>query len=160
MSRALVVNGTTFNYPEAGEDPGVYGEEATSWAQEVTTVLSAVVGDGDILQTNFNLDNNQTASFANITGFIFDFNTVKAVSCSYRIERTNGSAYLVEKGSFEIVYNPQTAIWSLTRDYTGDGGTIFDITAGGQLQYKIVTQILSPVQTSGFIRFETLSTIT
>lgn len=160
MSKTLVVNGTSFNYPTEGEDPGLYGEEATAWAEEVTTVLSAVVGAGDILQTNFNLDNNQISSFANITGFIFDSSSVKGVSCSYRIERTNGTIYLTEKGQMEIVYNPQTSSWSLIREYVGDGGIIIDITAGGQLQYKITNQILSPAQTSGFIRFETMSTIT
>ena len=58
------------------------------------------------------------------------------------------------------MYNPQTSSWSLIREYVGDGGIIIDITAGGQLQYKITNQILSPAQTSGFIRFETMSTIT
>ena len=110
MPLPLVVNGTTFLYPNSGEDPGVYGEEATAWAEEVTTVLGSVVGPGDILQTNFNLDNNQTASFADITGFIFDSNVIKGVTCSYRIERTNATSYLVEKGTLEAVFNPETSI--------------------------------------------------
>lgn len=156
----MTVNGTTFDYPVSGEDPGLYGEEATAWAEEVTDVLSSIVGAGDILQTNFNLDNNQTGSFANITGFIFDSSQVRGVTASYRIERTNASTYLVEKGELEIVFNPQTTTWTLQREYVGDGGIDLDITSGGQLQYKINTQILSPAQTSGFIRFETLSTVT
>jgi hypothetical protein len=160
MAKSISVNGTTFLYPEAGEDPGLYGEEATAWAEEVSTVLASVVGVGDILQTNFNLDNNQTGSLANITGFIFDSNQVKGVSCTYRIERTNATTYLIEKGQLELVFNPQTSTWQIQREYVGDGGIDLDITAGGQLQYKINTQILSPAQTSGFIRFETLSTIT
>lgn len=160
MPKSIVVNGTTFLYPEAGEDPGVYGEEATAWAEEVSTVLASVVGVGDILQTNFNLDNNQTGSFANITGFLFDSNQVKGITCTYRIERTNATTYLIEKGQLELVFNPQTSVWQIQREYVGDGGIDLDITSGGQLQYKINTQILSPAQTSGFIRFETLSTIT
>lgn len=160
MPKNLTIAGTEFLYPVSGEDPGLYGEEATGWAKAVTDVLGSVVGPGDILQTNFNLDNNQTASFANITGFIFDSNQVKGVSCSYRIERTNATVYLVEKGQLELVFNPQTSLWQLQREYVGDGGIDLDITAGGQVQYKINTQILAPAQTSGFIRFETFSTIT
>lgn len=160
MSISLTVGGTVYKYPVSGEDPGVYGEEATAWAQAVTNSIASVNGPGDILQTNFNIDNNQTGSFANITGFLFDSAIVKGITAAYRIERTNGTTYLVEKGTMEILYNPQTTSWSLTRDFIGEGGINIDIQSSGQLQYKVNTQILAPAQTSGFIRFETISTIT
>ena len=160
MAINLTVGGTTFKYPVEGEDPGRYGEEASGWAQAVTDSISLINGPGDILQTNFNIDNNQISGFADITGFLFNSGVVKGITSSYRIERTNGTAYLVEKGTIEISYNPETNVWSLTREYIGDGGIIIDITAGGQIQYKVTTQVLSPSQTVGFIRFETLSTIT
>lgn len=156
----LVIGGTTYKYPVSGEDPGNYGEEATAWAQAVTDSVSIINGPGDISQTNFNIDNNQTGSFSNIIGFLFDSGTVKGITASYRIERTNGSSYLVEKGTMEILYNPQTSTWSLTREFIGEGGINLDINASGQVQYKVITQILSPAQTIGFIRFETMSTIT
>lgn len=160
MPIRLTVNGTEYLYPVSGEDPGLYGEEATGWAEEVTAVLASIVGAGDILQTNFNLDNNNNVTFANITGFIFDSSQVKGVSCSYRIERTNGVTTLAEKGQLELVYDPQSSSWIIQREHIGDGGISIDVTSGGQVQYKINTQLLSPSQTSGFIRFETLSTIT
>lgn len=160
MAISLTVGGTVYKYPVSGEDPGVYGEEATAWAKAVTDSLAGVNGPGDILQTNFNIDNNQIGSFANMTGFLFDSSVVKGVTVSYRIERTNATTYLVEKGNMEILYNPQTTTWSLIREYLGNGGIDIDILSSGQLQYKVNTQILTPSQTSGFIRFETISTIT
>ena len=159
MAIDLLVGGTIYKYPVEGEDPGRYGEEATGWAQAVTDSIAAINGPGDILQTNFNIDNNQS-SFSDITGFLFNSAVVRGITASYRIERTNATTYLVEKGEMEILYNPETTSWSLTREYIGEGGIDLDILASGQLQYKVNTQILSPAQTSGFIRFETTSTIT
>lgn len=68
MAKKLTVGGTVYNYPVEGEDAGRYGEDASSWAEAVTDTISIINGPGDILQTNFNIDNNQT-TFANITGF-------------------------------------------------------------------------------------------
>lgn len=159
MAVNLTVGGTIYKYPVSGEDPGVYGEEATGWAQAVTDSIASINGPGDILQTNFNLDNSQL-SYIDIAGFLFNSAVVKGITVSYRIERTNATVYMVEKGTMEILYNPQTTTWSLTREYLGDGGIDIDILPSGQVQYQINTQILSPSQTSGFIRFETTSTIT
>lgn len=159
MAVDLLVGGTIYKYPVEGEDPGRYGEEATGWAIAITEGIAAINGPGDILQTNFNIDNNQS-TYSDITGFLFNSSVVKGITVSYRIERTNNTTYLVEKGSMEILYNPQTTTWSLSREFIGEGGIDIDILASGQVQYKVNTQILSPSQTSGFIRFETTSTLT
>lgn len=48
---SLKVNGITFNYPDPGSPPG-WGGEATSWAEEITTVLNGIVSPTDIAQVN------------------------------------------------------------------------------------------------------------
>ena len=156
MSIELVVGGTVYNFPVTNQDPN-WAEEVSGWAEAVTNVLDTIVGTGDISLTNFPLDNAQTGSFANINGFLFDQTQVRAVSATYRIQRTDGSTYLVEKGNIELVYNPQTAAWSMQRDIVGDAKVYIDVTSTGQLQYKVISL---PGQTDGFIRFETVSTLT
>lgn len=156
MSKVLNVNNTNFNYPEPGEDVG-WGEGATGWAEAVTEVLTTVIGPGDIIQTNYPLVNNQ-ASFIPVVGFIFNNATVKAVTCTYRIFRTDGTVDLSEQGEIKFIYKPETSNWFMTREYVGDNsGVNLDITSGGQVQYTTTNFV---GQTQAFIRFETVSTIT
>lgn len=157
MATLVTVNGNTYSIPSAGEDPD-WSEDLSAYLVDLAEIVnSSISGAGEIVLTSFPLSNSQTASFANISGFLFDQTQVRAVTATYRIQRTDGSNYLVEKGNIELIYNPQTSAWTLERNFIGDGQVYLDVTSGGQLQYKVIA--LSG-QTDGFIRFETVATLT
>lgn len=139
MSRTLVVNNTSFDYPEAGEDPG-WGEAATGWAEAVTEVLGTLVAPGDILQTTSSLANN-VSSLTNVSGLLFDPAIVRAVNVTYNIYRisdTNPSGN-IENGVIYLNYDNNASAgnkWLLSQQINGNSGVTFNITDLGQVQYK------------------------
>lgn len=157
MSTLVTINGTVYEIPTPGQDPD-WSEDLSAYLVELADIInSSISGAGDITETTFPLLNSQTASFANISGFLFDQTQVRGVTATYRIQRTDGAVYLVEKGILEFVYDPETSAWSMQRDMVGDGQVYLDIASTGQVQYKVIA--LSG-QTEGYIKFETVSTIT
>lgn len=140
MPRPLVINGTTYLYPIAGEDPQ-WGPESTDWAEAVTNVLASLVAPGDILQTTFAI-NNDISVAANINGLIFDSATVRAANVNYsiyRISDTNPSGQ-AETGVIQLTYDDGAAPgqkWKLARVFSGDDAEV-NITideTSGQLMY-------------------------
>lgn len=86
MPKLLTVNGSTFNYPNAGEDPN-WGGEAQKWASEVTLVLGDIVGDGDVLEDSFPILNDQVVNVP-ISKLAFNPNVVQAATIPYVIKRS------------------------------------------------------------------------
>lgn len=136
MSKVLIVNNTPYNYPTSGDEPG-WGNDATGWAEGVTNVLSDLLGPNDILETAFNIANNQ-ASFSDITGLIFNAASVRAADISYSVFRlsTSNLSGHAEKGTIQLIYDNNIG-WSINQgNILGSAGVTFSITGTGQLQYK------------------------
>ena len=135
LPKQLIVNNTPFSYPTSKDEPG-WGADATLWACEVTKVLSNILGPNDILETSFNIVNNQT-TVANVTGLIFDSGSVRSAEVDYAIYRRSdlnlsGNA---ETGKMHLIYD-NNAGWSISiGDVVGLAGVNFTITATGQVQY-------------------------
>ena len=140
MSRiALIVNGTSYQYPNVGEDPN-WGEDATAWSQAVTQVLSTLLAPGDILETKVSINNNTTV-LTNVTGMLFDPGTVRAANIDYAIYRTSTSTPSgnSESGTILISYDDSSASgskWQLSQRINAGAGVSFFITDLGQVQYK------------------------
>lgn len=139
MSIPLVVNNTTFNYPEPGEDSG-WGEDATGFAVEVAEVLGSLLSTGDILLSTFNVANNVSV-FTDVNGLAFTAGLVRSVNVQYSIYRisTGSPSGNAEQGTLSIVYDNNAGAgnkWLLSQTAVGDAGIIFDITDLGQFQYK------------------------
>lgn len=132
MAVTLTVNGTPYEYPQNGENPG-WGEDATAWAQAVTDVLNNLQGPGDILPTSFTIADNVT-TFTNITGLAFSTTSVRSFEIEYNVFRNDGTTPIAESGLIHGVYNGTS--WDISRDYTGEAGMTFQITNGGQFQYQ------------------------
>jgi hypothetical protein len=134
MSVTLIVNNIPFDYPEQGEQ-APWGEAATGWASEVTNVLSTVKGPADILESFFDLANNQT-TFANIPGFSFNSSTVRSFEIYGNIYRvySSGVSELVEE--YTLTGLNTGADWVITREGFGEAGVDLEITSSGQVQYK------------------------
>jgi hypothetical protein len=135
LPKTLIINNTPYNYPTSGDEPG-WGNEATGWAEGVTNVLSDLLGPNDILETAFNVANNQNTP-ADITGLIFNAASVRGADIYYSVFRvsTDNPSGHTEKGLIQLVYD-NNAGWSMNQgDLLGSSGVIFSITPTGQLQY-------------------------
>ena len=134
MSVTLIVNNIPFDYPEQGEQ-APWGEAATGWAVEVTNVLDTVKGPADILESFFDLANNQT-TFSSISGFSFDSTIVRSFEIYGNIYRVynSGASELVEE--YTLIGLNTGSDWLITREGFGETGITLDITSSGQVQYK------------------------
>ena len=134
MSIQLQVGNDVFNFPQQGET-APWGEDVTAWAEAVTDALTTVQGPNDILITQAPLANNQT-TLANIAGLTFNTGQVQAINVPFLVKRTydSGSTVVTESGAIIGNYNGTEFVISI--DSVGDSGIEFDITNGGQIQYK------------------------
>lgn len=130
----LTVNNKTFNYPDPGQEPG-WGEDATDWAKEVTTVLAFLLAPGDIVNSTATINNNQTTP-DDINGMVFVNTQTRSAKVSYQVKRSVTGNIRIQSGSLYLDWNPQTSQWILTHDFTaGNAGITFSVTSGGQVQY-------------------------
>lgn len=133
----VVINNNSYQYPTAGDDPG-WGGQASDAFVEVTEVLNSLIGPNDILQTNFNIANNQT-SVADVTGLIFNGAQVRKATINYSVSRlsaTNPSGK-TEGGTIVLVYDGAAGTpWSIGQGLiVGNSGVNFSVTNSGQIQY-------------------------
>ena len=154
MARNLTVDGTTYAYPDPGEDPG-WGEAGSDWAEAVTGVLNSLLSPGDLLETTFNVANNISVA-TNITGLAFNTGVVRSALITYSIYRisTSTPSGKAETGQLNIVYDNSASSgnkWLLTQEATGNSGVTFDITDLGQFTYTS-TDIGTPGY-SGIMKF-------
>lgn len=136
MPRVLIVNNIPFNYPTSGDEPG-WGQDTTAWAVAVTQVLTDLLGPNDILETAFNIANNQV-SFADVTGLTFNGASVRAANITYsafRVSTANPSGNS-ETGTLQLDYDNNVG-WSINQgSILGNAGIVFTVTPAGQIQYK------------------------
>lgn len=137
MPKTLIVNNTPYEYPTSGDEPG-WGNDATGWAEGVTNVLSDLLGPNDLLETAFNIANNQV-SVADVTGLILNAASVRAGEISYSIYRQTDTNSFVETGKINVAYNnasPNPNKWELNQgSIVGNAGVVFTINNSGQIQY-------------------------
>lgn len=156
MAIQLVVNGVTYNYPVNRESPS-WGEDASAWAQAVTSALGNVAGANDILQTSATIANN-ISSPTNITGFSFDPLAVRGAICEYSVYRVTtggGATELVETGTIYLSYKSTASTWDIVVVGGAGAGVTFSITNGGQVQYTSTN--ISGSSYSGTIKFRARS---
>lgn len=155
MSIPLTIAGTTFQYPESGTDPN-WAEEASSWAVAVTDALNTLLSPGDILTTEFSIDNNISVP-TNINGLVFDSGTVRAANVTYavyRISNSNPSGH-AETGLLKLIFDDSAGMgmkWKMTQDIDGSSGVAFSIGDNGQFQY-----VSTDIGTLGYVGTITFS---
>lgn len=131
MAITLIVNNIPFDYPEQGEQQP-WGEPATAWAKEVTTVLDKVKGPYDVLESSYPINSNQSTP-ADVLGLFFDSTYVKSFHIYGNIFRATSSTQYVEE--FIIAGHYTNSTWVMTQEGFGESGVNLDITNGGQIQY-------------------------
>jgi hypothetical protein len=161
MSRPLIVNNQTFNYPDPGEDPS-WGTDASDWASAVTDVLGTLLAPGDILSTTFDISDDVSVA-TQIQGLAFDSSLNRSAKIVYSVYRTStdnpsGNA---ETGTIDIIYDnlaPVGQKWKMTQNKNGEAGVVFSISDLGQFSY-ISTQIdTGSGGYSGVLKFSAKST--
>jgi hypothetical protein len=131
MAVTLIVNNVPFEYPTQGEQ-APWGEAASGWAQEVTTVLSSLNGPSDILETSATIQNNQSIAQP-VPGLFFDPLTVRSFSVKGNVYRTDGVTTKYEE--FTLTGLNTGSLFLIQQDGFGDSGVNFSITSGGQVLY-------------------------
>lgn len=152
MPKTLIVNNVPYDYPTAGDEPG-WGGEATGWAEEVTNVLNNLLGPDDILETSFNIANDQS-TVADVTGLAFNAGSVRSAIVEYAVYRISDSAPSgnAETGEIHIVYD-NSAGWSIgVGSVVGNSGINFSITSAGQVQYTSTD--IGTLGYTGIIKFK------
>lgn len=161
MSRPLIVNNKTFNYPDPGEDPS-WGTDASDWASEVTDVLNTILAPGDILTTTFDINNNVSVPLQ-IQGLAFDSSLSRSAKIQYSVYRTSldnpsGNA---ESGEIDIIYDNLAAPgskWQMTQNKNGESGIVLTISDLGQFSYTSSNIDLGAGGYSGIMKFSAKST--
>jgi hypothetical protein len=143
MAVSLTLQSCTFCFPEEGANPG-HGEVVTDWASKVNSLLSSLIGAGDILTTTACIACNQACA-ASVTLLSFATSTVRSFEVCYNVVR-GACNNIVETGVMRGVYNGTS--WSFTNAcIAGCAGMSFQITNAGQVQY------FSDNQGTGTIKF-------
>lgn len=132
MAKNLVVNGKTFVYPDAGDDPG-WGESSSDWAKEVTDVLASLLTSGDILETSFTVDNN-TNTGVDVTGLLFNGTVTRSSIVQYYVYRAYDDVVYVQTGSMYLKYNDSD--WFMSHEFDGDASISFDVDSDGQVIFN------------------------
>lgn len=158
MSIPLTIAGTTFDCPQSGTDPN-WGENASSWAVAVTEAIATLLGPGDILTTEFTIDNDITVPTA-INGLLFDSGTTRASNISYSVYRTSTSqpSGHVETGTIYLTFDDSAATgekWKLSQIKNSEAGIVFSMGDDGQMLY--LSTDIGAVGYVGVIKFSAKS---
>ncbi len=139
MPTSITVNNIPIEYPSPGDEPG-WGEEATTFAEEVANVLEDLNNSNDILETSFSVGNGQTGQ--PVTGLAFNTGAVRSAEVSYSVRRVTDSSASgnIEAGTMTAVYDDNGGSgskWFLAvGNIAGPGaGITFTISDAGQVLY-------------------------
>jgi hypothetical protein len=136
MPKDLRIGSIIYEYPTPGEPAG-WSEGATSWAEGATKALETVQGPNDILLTSSTLNPENTGSFSNVAGLLFDAGTVQSFEVEFFVTRTFTDATPTEAESGNILGNNNKNDFIISVSSIGDAGIEFQITSTGQVQYKV-----------------------
>lgn len=148
MPKILTIRNEEFEFPLVGENAG-YGSEITDWAEAVTNSLETVEKVGSISQTQDTILNTAT-TFTSIPDFRFNENVVNSFTATYFVERSSSTEVFTESGIIEGHFS--NGNWYMTVISVGDAKIEFNITASGQMQYKV--EAISSLSYEGIIKFE------
>lgn len=111
-----------------------------------------LVSQGDIVETSFNLSNNQTTA-ADVTAFSFSTSVVRSFKALISVEIA-ASTHVYE--CYEVLGIQKGSGFEISVDSVGDdSGVVFSITSAGQIQY---TSANLGGFTSGKIKFRATTT--
>lgn len=136
MSKNLIVRDEVFEYPDTGDIN--YGEEATGWAEAITSIAREISGPGDIPTTEVQLIGTLNGNFVegNVNRLVFDTSFVQRIEVIGFLTRSfvNGDPDLVEEFQIKGVYNGSQ--FNITVEFAGDDTEVEFDTNGGQVTFR------------------------
>lgn len=152
----LTVNNNTYAYPDPGSEQG-WGPDATGWAEDVTEALESLAGTGSINETQALIE--LTATNQEIPGLLFNSSIVQSAEVFYRIYRETSDEKLAESGTLEVVHDPATSQWIMTRKFTNNESVrvSLDITGNATGQVIYSSTALTGTDYTGYIKFKTIT---
>lgn len=145
----VVISGSTYYVPVAGQNPQ-WGDDLHDTVVALATVSGSINPPGSITPTSFNLANN-VSSAANITGATFDVSLVQSFELTYSIYRSTSINEAPQAGTLTGTFHRIANTWDMANEFNGNGGIVFSITAGGQIQYT--SSNMSGTSYAGVIKF-------
>ena len=138
----IIISGTVIEFPDSSESPD-WSQSVIQFAQSVETALSGVAGAFDVSPQVFNIDaQNPTSTNIAIPNLTFSTTSVRSANIRISVYRNTSSASAAEFSDIDIVYNTNNSIgqkWEISREITGDGKILFNITDTGQVQFTTTT---------------------
>jgi len=150
MSTVITIQGTVISFPTSGESPN-WSQPIVDFATAVEGALNSIVGPADVPPQVFIIDSYNPGTNINIPGLTFSTTVVRSALIRYAVYRTTTTATAYESGILNIVYNTNSGVWEVSRQYIGDGQLTFSVTNVGQVQFS--TAALAGLNHSGKISF-------
>lgn len=129
----LTINGRIYNYPDPGTEMG-WGEDATNWAEAVTSVVNQLTGGGSLVSGSFLYLNNTLNQ--TVPGLSFSSISILSATIDYNISLDTGAS-VNETGVLHVEY--ESGSWNITRTIKSSTITGMDISITGSGQVEIST---------------------
>jgi hypothetical protein len=150
MPKTVTLSGTTYTLPQQN-DEAPWGENLSELIEALVTAVDSINGDGDILDTEISIANNQS-SVASVTGLTFDVGTVRSAVVTYSVYRSTTLSEKGECGILLLTYLSTANAWNISRYSNDDSGIVFTVTDAGQVQYT--TDNMSGASYTGTLTFK------
>lgn len=133
----LIINNIPIKFPKTSADPD-WSAAIIQFAKVVTDYLATISISGLIQPTQVDISSFNGTTNQNITGLVFNPGEVRGAEVFYTVYRETNSNSGAEVGLLHAIYNSQLNTWELSRSFTGDSETTFNITSAGQVRYSNV----------------------
>lgn len=142
MSKTIVIQGTTINFPEPGASPD-WGQAIEDFAVATQSAIASAVGTYDVAPQVMNIDAyNPTSGNTNITNLSFSTTQVRGAIVDISVYRNTSSTTVSETTTLTLVYNASNTTgqkWEMARETVGDASITFNVTDVGQVQFTTTT---------------------
>jgi hypothetical protein len=130
----ITINNIPINFPNTAQSPD-WSPAVIQFAKTVADYLATISIAGVVQPSQVDISAYNGVTNQTITGLIFNPATVRGAEVLYTVYRETNTNSGAEVGLLHVVYNTATNSWEISRTYTGDSKTSFNITSAGQIRY-------------------------
>lgn len=131
----LVINNIPIRFPDTAQSPD-WSAAVIQFAKVIADYLATISISGLIQPSQVDISAFNGATNQNVTGLLFDPGTVRGAEVFYTVYRQTNSTSAAEVGLLHVIYDTLTNSWEISRSYTGDAKTTFNITSAGQVRFS------------------------
>lgn len=131
----LTINNIPIRFPDTASSPD-WSAAIIQFAQAVTDYLATISIAGLVQPAQVDISAYNGVSNQNVTGLVFDPATVRGAEVFYTVYRETSTNSAAEVGLLHVIYDTLSNSWEISRSYTGDGKTTFNITSAGQIRFS------------------------